>query len=156
MPMEKRQQQFSLWYFVVAVIARGAENTDPGPPLVLVHGWGRSADSVWWPVIANTQRTVVAIDLPGSEPVVTASRVREVLPWRSMREPPSPESQRIFAPGLFAGQVAIVTGGGTGIGEGIALALAGKGVSVVVCGRRLTAWCVVAAARSLVTIRPIC
>ncbi len=39
--------------------------TDPGPPLVLVHGWGRSADSVWWPLIANTQRTVVAIDLPG-------------------------------------------------------------------------------------------
>jgi pimeloyl-ACP methyl ester carboxylesterase len=38
---------------------------DPGPPLVLVHGWGRSADSVWWPLIANTQRTVVAIDLPG-------------------------------------------------------------------------------------------
>ncbi|HUP18235.1 MAG TPA: alpha/beta hydrolase [Acidimicrobiia bacterium] len=39
--------------------------SDPGPPLVLVHGWGRSADSVWWPLIANTQRTVVAIDLPG-------------------------------------------------------------------------------------------
>jgi len=39
--------------------------TDPGPPLVLVHGWGRSADSVWWPLIANTDRTVVAIDLPG-------------------------------------------------------------------------------------------
>jgi pimeloyl-ACP methyl ester carboxylesterase len=39
--------------------------TDPGPPLVLVHGWGRSADSVWWPLIANTDRTVVAVDLPG-------------------------------------------------------------------------------------------
>ena len=39
--------------------------TDPGPALVLVHGWGRSADSVWWPLIANTDRTVVAIDLPG-------------------------------------------------------------------------------------------
>jgi pimeloyl-ACP methyl ester carboxylesterase len=39
--------------------------TDPGPPLALVHGWGRSADSVWWPLIANTQRTLVAIDLPG-------------------------------------------------------------------------------------------
>jgi 3-oxoacyl-[acyl-carrier protein] reductase len=33
-------------------------------------------------------------------------------------------------------QVAIVTGGGTGIGQGIALALAGEGARVVVCGRR--------------------
>ena len=34
------------------------------------------------------------------------------------------------------GQVAIVTGGGTGIGEGVALALAREGAKVVVCGRR--------------------
>ncbi len=34
------------------------------------------------------------------------------------------------------GQVAIVTGGGTGIGRGIALALGQAGVKVVVCGRR--------------------
>jgi NAD(P)-dependent dehydrogenase (short-subunit alcohol dehydrogenase family) len=34
------------------------------------------------------------------------------------------------------GQVAIVTGGGTGIGRGVALALARQGVRVVLCGRR--------------------
>lgn len=34
------------------------------------------------------------------------------------------------------GKTAIVTGGGTGIGKGIALALARAGVQVVVCGRR--------------------
>ena len=34
-------------------------------------------------------------------------------------------------------QVAIITGGGTGIGRAVALALAGAGVKVVVCGRRL-------------------
>ncbi len=35
------------------------------------------------------------------------------------------------------GKTALVTGGGTGIGEGIALALGKLGVRVVVCGRRL-------------------
>ena len=34
------------------------------------------------------------------------------------------------------GQVAIITGAGTGIGRGIALALAGEGARPVVCGRR--------------------
>ena len=36
----------------------------------------------------------------------------------------------------LAGKVAIVTGAGSGIGQGIALALAKEDVSVVICGRR--------------------
>lgn len=36
------------------------------------------------------------------------------------------------------GKVAIISGGGTGIGRGIAVALAGRGVRVVLCGRRET------------------
>lgn len=39
--------------------------SDPGPALVLVHGWGRAADSVWCQFIELTRRTVIAIDLPG-------------------------------------------------------------------------------------------
>jgi citronellol/citronellal dehydrogenase len=43
---------------------------------------------------------------------------------------------KIFAPGLLDGQVAIVTGGGTGLGRASALELAACGATVVVCGRR--------------------
>jgi citronellol/citronellal dehydrogenase len=44
---------------------------------------------------------------------------------------------KIFAPGLLEGQVAIVSGGGSGLGRACALELAALGAKVVVCGRRL-------------------
>ncbi len=50
-------------------------------------------------------------------------------------EAPSPESQRVFASGLFDGQVAVVTGGGSGIGLATACELARAGASVAICGR---------------------
>ena len=43
---------------------------------------------------------------------------------------------KIFAPGLLDGQVALVSGGGTGLGRATALELAACGAHVVVCGRR--------------------
>jgi citronellol/citronellal dehydrogenase len=43
---------------------------------------------------------------------------------------------RVFQPGLLEGQVAIVSGGGSGLGRAAALELAGLGARVVVCGRR--------------------
>ena len=46
-----------------------------------------------------------------------------------------PES-RIFAPGVLDGHVAIVTGGGTGLGKAAAWELIACGASVVICGRR--------------------
>ena len=49
--------------------------------------------------------------------------------------PPSPESQRVFQPGLFAGEVALVTGGGSGIGLTTAAELARLGARVAICGR---------------------
>jgi len=43
---------------------------------------------------------------------------------------------KLFRPGLLDGQVAIVTGGGSGLGRASALELAALGARVVVCGRR--------------------
>src|SRR5918995_2558377 len=44
---------------------------------------------------------------------------------------------KLFAPDLLAGQVALVTGGGSGLGRATAAELAACGARVVVCGRRL-------------------
>ena len=43
----------------------------------------------------------------------------------------------VFREGLLAGQVAIVSGAGSGLGRAMALELAGLGARVTVCGRRM-------------------
>jgi citronellol/citronellal dehydrogenase len=68
---------------------------------------------------------------------VSCASVSEHPPLRN--DPVSPgeeQSSRIFAPDLLAGQVAIVTGGGSGLGRETALELARCGASVTICGRR--------------------
>ncbi|GAB1344893.1 SDR family oxidoreductase [Gemmatimonas sp.] len=48
----------------------------------------------------------------------------------------SSQNPSVFAPGLLAGQVALVTGGGTGIGLGISELLAELGAHVVIASRK--------------------
>jgi citronellol/citronellal dehydrogenase len=50
-------------------------------------------------------------------------------------ETPSADSQRIYAPGILADQVAIITGGGSGIGLSTALEMARLGAKIAICGR---------------------
>lgn len=35
------------------------------PAVVLIHGWGRTGDSAWWPIVWRTNRTILLVDLPG-------------------------------------------------------------------------------------------
>lgn len=44
---------------------RRINGDDHLPPLVLVHGWGRTGDSAWWPIVWATDRTIIIVDLPG-------------------------------------------------------------------------------------------
>ena len=46
-------------------------------------------------------------------------------------------ASEVFRPGLLEGQVAVVSGGGSGLGRAIALELADLGARVQICGRRL-------------------
>jgi citronellol/citronellal dehydrogenase len=53
----------------------------------------------------------------------------------AMHQTPTPESQRIFAEGILQDQIAIVTGGGSGIGLATARELVRLGARVAICGR---------------------
>ncbi len=46
-------------------------------------------------------------------------------------------ASKLFAPELLAGKIALVSGGGSGLGRATAVELAACGAQVVVCGRRL-------------------
>ncbi|MBS1123392.1 MAG: short-chain dehydrogenase/reductase [Deltaproteobacteria bacterium] len=48
---------------------------------------------------------------------------------------PTADSQRIFTPGILSGQVALVTGGGSGIGLATAREMIRLGARVAICGR---------------------
>ena len=54
-----------------------------------------------------------------------------------MTSPTASATSQVFRAGLFDGQVALITGGGSGIGRGIADLLASLGAHVVLASRKL-------------------
>lgn len=107
---------------------RYVAGSNPGPALVLVHGWGGSADSVWWQLIRRTNRTVIAVDLPGhgrsimpgrftfamaaqavSQAIADAQLNRPILVGHSMGGPVALTALRQSEGKEFAGFVAIAT-----------------------------------------------
>jgi pimeloyl-ACP methyl ester carboxylesterase len=96
--------------------------------LVLVHGWGRTADTTWWPLIGACKRTMVLVDLPGhgrsrldqpfgfdlaaeavTRVIEHAGLIRPVLVAHSMGGPVVFTALRGVDPGLFSGLVATAT-----------------------------------------------
>src|SRR5919204_3511901 len=54
----------------------------------------------------------------------------------AVRDCPAVRESKIFSPELLAGRVALVTGGGTGLGRAAAAELVACGATVVIAGRR--------------------
>ena len=98
------------------------------PALVLVHGWGKTADSAWWPIIADCERTLVVVDLPGhglsrlDEPfsfsvaaeavdraVLDAGLDRPVLVGHSMGGPVAFTTLRHFNSASYSGLIVLAT-----------------------------------------------
>src|SRR5262245_52590846 len=102
-------------------------NTQVGDRGALLPPWGP------WPRsrIAMESTGQGTFRRPGSVRIVRRPRLCYV----AAVESPSAESQRIFAPGILRDQVAIVTGGGSGIGLATARELVRLGARVAICGR---------------------
>jgi pimeloyl-ACP methyl ester carboxylesterase len=111
-----------------SVAYRWVDGDPSRPALVLVHGWGKTADSAWWPVIAGCRRTMVVLDLPGhgesrldapftfelaadavQEVVRHAGLTRPVLAGHSMGGPVAFTTVRRSGAQAFSGLVALAT-----------------------------------------------
>jgi pimeloyl-ACP methyl ester carboxylesterase len=111
-----------------SVTYRWRDGDPDRPALVLVHGWGKTADSTWWPLMAMTERSLVLIDLPGhgrsrldrpftfelaaeavTRVIEDAGLVRPVLVAHSMGGPVVLTALRGTDPERFSGLVAMAT-----------------------------------------------
>lgn len=107
---------------------RFVEGAGTGPPLVFVHGWGKTGDSAWWPILDSCSSSLVVMDLPGHGnsrlektfslelaaasllEVISDSGVgRPLLVAHSMGGPVALTAIKAAGPHAFAGLVALAT-----------------------------------------------
>ena len=110
------------------VAYRWVQGDPERPALVFLHGWGKTADSTWWPIVPNSDRSMALIDLPGHgmsrlhqgftfelaaetiHAVVDDTGIdRPVLVAHSMGGPVAFSAIRDAGPDAFAGLVAMAT-----------------------------------------------
>lgn len=48
-----------------SIAYRWIEGDQTLPTLVLIHGWGKTGDSAWWPVLGRRRTSMAVVDLPG-------------------------------------------------------------------------------------------
>lgn len=121
----ERREMTTRWGSVSYRMVEG----DPGrPPLVLVHGWGKTGDSAWWPLMTKSDHTMVVVDLPGhgfsglDEPftfsiaaeaversVVDSGVESPVVVAHSMGGPVAMTAIRRGDPHLFSGMIAMAS-----------------------------------------------
>lgn len=107
---------------------RYIEVDGPGPPMVFIHGWGKTGDTAWWPIIEDCRSSQVVMDLPGHghsrldtpftlelaaeavlEVIADSGLGRSILVAHSMGGPVALTAVRKAGRDSFAGLVALAT-----------------------------------------------
>lgn len=124
LPGERRVVETN-WGSAAYRLVRGDETLTP---LALIHGWGKSGDTAWWPILQACRASMVVVDLPGHgdsslcEPftfelaadallsVLNDARIdRPILAAHSMGGPVALSAIREAGADAFAGLVAMAT-----------------------------------------------
>ncbi len=124
LPGERRQVE-TRWGSAAYRFIKGDESR---PALVFIHGWGKTGDSAWWPIMAECDRTMVIVDLPGhgyskldapftfaiaaeavERSVVDAGVISPIVVAHSMGGPVAFSAIRRGDPRLFSGLIVLAT-----------------------------------------------
>lgn len=121
----QRREIRTAWGSVTYRLVAGSNSA---PPLVLIHGWGKTGDSAWWPIIEGCRSSLVIMDLPGHghsrletpftlelaaaallDAIADSGVGRPILVAHSMGGPVALTAVKEAGPDAFAGLVALAT-----------------------------------------------